>query len=294
MALASRAALLDVVAKLEVLSQESGCLLDLSAILDLSVCPKIDIFLPRPHHVKEEKKDVVCVTPTEGTPTKAVRSSYDYKPSGWCPKRTVNFDLLSLVALDLTLAADLELYLSILHLDLDLDLDILLGKRGYSAPSGPSTGGAYTPGSAGGKGPKSGPKTPALLGIDIDLDLDVNAIVDLSLELDVDIHLDGRKVRKAEKHFKPACGKKLPEPKPDNGCHKITAPTATDCMARCHSHAAALTLDARAKVGQLADVVDCTAISFDRGLTVDNCLYAHVDVLGLVMVDAKVDTLIRI
>ena len=33
----------DIIAQLEVLSRESGCLVDLSALIDLSVCPKIDI-----------------------------------------------------------------------------------------------------------------------------------------------------------------------------------------------------------------------------------------------------------
>jgi hypothetical protein len=282
-----RATVLDAIAQIDVRLLEGGCLLDLSAILDLSVCPKIDIFLPRPHKVEEKKNDVVCVTPTEGA---MAARSYEYKESNWCPKNVINFDLLALLALDLTVAADLEVYLGLLHLDLDLDLDITLGKRNY-APTAPTV--PTTP-SVPSKGGKGVPKTPALLGIDLDLNLDLDLNVDLSVDLDVDIHLDGRRVRKAEKHFKPACGKKLPEPTPSNGCKKITAPTTTDCLARCHSHAAALTLDARAKVGELADVVDCTAISFDHGLTVDNCLFATVNVLDLVVVDAELDTLIRI
>lgn len=54
----------DIVAQLEVLSRESGCLIDLSAIVDLSVCPKIDI-KPGKDHKVEEKDDVICVTPTK-------------------------------------------------------------------------------------------------------------------------------------------------------------------------------------------------------------------------------------
>lgn len=54
----------DIVAQLEVLSKESGCLIDLSAIIDLSVCPKIDIKTTKPHKV-EEKEDYICVTPSE-------------------------------------------------------------------------------------------------------------------------------------------------------------------------------------------------------------------------------------
>lgn len=54
----------DIIAKLEVLSKESGCLLDLSAIIDLSVCPKIDILTPGHHHTHHDN-DHVYVTPTE-------------------------------------------------------------------------------------------------------------------------------------------------------------------------------------------------------------------------------------
>lgn len=54
----------DIVAQLEVLSQESGCLLDISAIIDLSICPKIDVKTHKPHKV-EEKDDYICVIPTE-------------------------------------------------------------------------------------------------------------------------------------------------------------------------------------------------------------------------------------
>ncbi|KAI6784633.1 uncharacterized protein J7T54_006678 [Emericellopsis cladophorae] len=53
----------DIVAQLEVLSRESGCLIDLSAILDLTVCPKIDIRTDKGHMV-EQKDDYICVTPT--------------------------------------------------------------------------------------------------------------------------------------------------------------------------------------------------------------------------------------
>jgi len=53
----------DIIAQLEVLSRESGCLIDLSAILDLSICPKIDIRTDKGHMV-EQKDDYICVTPT--------------------------------------------------------------------------------------------------------------------------------------------------------------------------------------------------------------------------------------
>jgi hypothetical protein len=53
----------DIIAQLEVLSRDSGCLLDLSAIIDLGVCKKIDIKTDRPHKI-EKKDDYVCVTPT--------------------------------------------------------------------------------------------------------------------------------------------------------------------------------------------------------------------------------------
>jgi hypothetical protein len=54
----------DIVAQIEVLAKESGCLIDISAILDLAVCPKVDIITEKPH-VVEEKDDYVCITPTE-------------------------------------------------------------------------------------------------------------------------------------------------------------------------------------------------------------------------------------
>ena len=54
----------DIVAQLQVLSRESGCLIDLSAIVDLAVCPRIDI-KPGKGHTVEEKEDVICVTPTK-------------------------------------------------------------------------------------------------------------------------------------------------------------------------------------------------------------------------------------
>ena len=58
----------DIVAQLEVLSRESGCLIDLSAIIDLSICPKIDLKTHKKPHKIEEKEDVICVTPTEVCP----------------------------------------------------------------------------------------------------------------------------------------------------------------------------------------------------------------------------------
>lgn len=54
----------DIIAHLEVLSQESGCILDLSAILDQSICPKVDLKTHKGHTV-EENDDYICVTPTE-------------------------------------------------------------------------------------------------------------------------------------------------------------------------------------------------------------------------------------
>lgn len=54
----------DIIASLDVLSQQTGCLIDLSAILDLSICPKVDIKTQKPHTI-EQKDDYVCVTSTE-------------------------------------------------------------------------------------------------------------------------------------------------------------------------------------------------------------------------------------
>ena len=54
----------DIVAQLQVLAKESGCFVDLTAILDAAVCPKIDIKTEKDHKV-EQKDDTICVTPTE-------------------------------------------------------------------------------------------------------------------------------------------------------------------------------------------------------------------------------------
>jgi hypothetical protein len=277
-----RASLVDLVAKLEVLSKDNGCLLDLSAILDVSICPTLDIFMHKPHHFQPVDDDHICVTPTQKSGPRS------YTPSTWCPKNTIDFDLLALVGLDLLVAADLELYLNLLHLiEVEIDLDITLGKRSY-APPAPAVP-AKAP-STPSKGAKGVPKTPALLGIDLDLGIDLN--LDLSVDLDLDIEIGGRRVRKAQKHFAPQCGKKIPDNTP--GCKRITAKDTTDCLARCHQHAAQVTIDAKATVGDLAKVVDCTAISFDHGLQIDNCLVATIDVLGLALIEANVDTLIRL
>jgi hypothetical protein len=53
----------DIIAQLEVLSKESGCLIDISAIVDLSLCPKIDIISQQPTQV-EQDDDTICVTPS--------------------------------------------------------------------------------------------------------------------------------------------------------------------------------------------------------------------------------------
>lgn len=54
----------DIVAQLEVLSQETGCLIDLSTVLNLSLCPKINFKTDKPHKI-EDKDDYICVTSTE-------------------------------------------------------------------------------------------------------------------------------------------------------------------------------------------------------------------------------------
>jgi len=236
MALAARGNIIDLVAQIEVLSQDNGCLLDLSAILDVSVCPTIDLHLPKPHSWEAHGDDYVQITPTTYKDVEA-RS---YAPQKYCPNKQVDIDLLNLVHLGLIVKADLDIYLNLLNLiKAQIDLDIVLG---------------------------------------IDL-------------LGLGINIGGKKVKSCTKHFKPHCHKKIPDN--TKGCKKVTAHNSDDCLARCHAYAAGLTLAAGASASNLAKIVDCTAISFNSGLTVDNCLVATVDVLGI-LIDAEVDTLIRI
>lgn len=115
----------DIIAQLEVLSRDSGCLLDLSAIIDLGVCKKIDIKTDRPHKI-EKKDDYVCVTPTgpkpKPKPTKPVHHGHYTKrcekPGGCyevteavCKKPTVVLDLELLVLLGLLTEEQLEEYM---------------------------------------------------------------------------------------------------------------------------------------------------------------------------------------
>jgi len=237
MALAARGNVIDLIAQIEVLSKDDGCLLDLSAILDVSVCPTIDLHMPKPHSW-EDHEDWVQITPSESEYSS--KNSRSYTPQKYCPNKQVDIDLLALVNLGLIVKADLEIYLNLLNLiKAQIDLDIVLG---------------------------------------IDL-------------LGLGLNLGGKKCKSATKHFKPHCHKKIPDN--TKGCKKMTAKNSSDCLARCHAYAAGLTIAAGANVGNLAKIVDCTAISFNGGLTVDNCLVATVDVLGI-LIDGEVDTLTRI
>ena len=54
----------DIIAQLEVLSRESGCLVDLSSLLNMSTCPKIDLKVSMGHTVKEND-DLIYIVPTK-------------------------------------------------------------------------------------------------------------------------------------------------------------------------------------------------------------------------------------
>lgn len=54
----------DIVARLEVIARESGCLIDLSTILDKTVCPKITIRTEHPHKTEDEV-EYIYITPSE-------------------------------------------------------------------------------------------------------------------------------------------------------------------------------------------------------------------------------------
>ena len=230
-----RSSVVDLVAKLEVITKDHGCLVDLSAILDVSVCPSIDLWLPKPHSWDSYGEDYVVVTPTPYS-----NEARSYTPQPWCPSSTVEIDVLALVELGLIVEADLDLYINLLNaikaeIDIDIELDVLIN----------------------------------LLGLNI----------------------GGHKVNKCTKHFQPHCHKKIPAHTP--GCKTITASDANDCLNRCHAWAAELNVAANVQVGNIADIKDCLAISFDGGLSVDNCVFASVPVLGL-LVEAEADVLVRL
>ncbi|CAM1504827.1 Fc.00g024180.m01.CDS01 [Cosmosporella sp. VM-42] len=102
----------DIITQLQVLSRDRGCLLDISAILDLSICPRIDIRTDRPHKV-EQKDEYVYVTPTENSHYRRdCQSGACYEVTDQvCQKNTAAFDIELLVLLGLLSKEDLEKYL---------------------------------------------------------------------------------------------------------------------------------------------------------------------------------------
>lgn len=54
-----------LVTQLQVLAQESGCFLDISALIDLSICPNINVKADRPKIVNVKEDGHICITPTE-------------------------------------------------------------------------------------------------------------------------------------------------------------------------------------------------------------------------------------
>ncbi|KAM5379354.1 hypothetical protein ACJZ2D_004052 [Fusarium nematophilum] len=105
----------DIIAQLEVIGRESGCLLDITTLIDLSICPTIEIIGKKPHKV-DEKDDYVQVTPTTPHETTHYRrgctTSSCYKvPQKVCKKNTVTHDIQILILLGLLSRDDLERYL---------------------------------------------------------------------------------------------------------------------------------------------------------------------------------------
>jgi len=103
----------DIVAQLEVLAQESGCLIDISAIIDTSICSKIDVKTHKPHKV-EEKDDYICVIPTEEehvTKKRCDKKTCYEVHEEVCRKNTVALDNQLLILLGLLTKEELEKYL---------------------------------------------------------------------------------------------------------------------------------------------------------------------------------------
>ncbi|KAI5459116.1 hypothetical protein BGZ63DRAFT_455942 [Mariannaea sp. PMI_226] len=108
----------DIIAQLQVLSRDNGCLLDISALLDLSICPNVNIQTKRPHKIAQSP-DYVTVTPTNYKKGKQSYSKASYRrgaslyevPNQVCQKNTVTHDLGLLVPAGLLTKEQLEEYL---------------------------------------------------------------------------------------------------------------------------------------------------------------------------------------
>ena len=73
-------------------------------------------------------------------------------------------------------------------------------------------------------------------------------------------------------HYQPLCNKGFKKPHSDHAkkCH---AKDVNHCLAICHSQSALLTIQADAKVGDIANIQLCAAIEFNSSEGGDNCRY---------------------
>lgn len=212
-----------------------GCLLDISALIDISICPTIDIVKgSKPHKIHNEPQ-TICVTPSVSTPS--VR-----------PFLTSTLSTSTVKAI--------------------ATADPVRTGPGLGPGSGPGSNGA-------GSSPASYCSNPLvdvdlmLLGIlDVDLSvyLDLSHLLDLNIDLNLGDLLSGKtkpKLPKSVKHgYKPTCGKTLASHPNATSC---TATDYNDCLARCEKDAIKATVE-------LGNLVDCLGVTIKNGIHVDNCL----------------------
>ncbi|KAH7156711.1 hypothetical protein EDB81DRAFT_945127 [Dactylonectria macrodidyma] len=111
----------DIISQLQVIIRESGCLLDLTAILNLSICPKIDILAPQPYKVEQEQ-DYITVTTSEKKKKPQGGKNVHFRrgctgsdcyevPEQVCKKDHVSQDIQILILLGLLTTDELNEYL---------------------------------------------------------------------------------------------------------------------------------------------------------------------------------------
>ncbi|KAH7122180.1 hypothetical protein B0J13DRAFT_456363 [Dactylonectria estremocensis] len=303
----------DIISQLQVIIRESGCLLDLTAILDLSICPKIDILTERPHKV-EEKQDYITVTATEGSKKVHRRGSSndDYEvPEQVCKKDRVSQDIQTLILLGLLTTEELNEYLyktgdlqqgqSILdagdgEVNVNPLLSLSVGENGDIAKL-----------NVGGENLLSlsllGKRANRLLDIDVggEINKDPAAIdVDVLTHpptgrngrpsgtgriLGVDVDLSGLgNGHKTSSGYHTRGSKEVfthYQPICSKGlkqehlskCHTEQATDVNHCLAICQAKGTLLTLAADVKVGDVANIQVCIAVEFNQRAQGGNCRY---------------------
>lgn len=295
----------DIISQLQVLSQETGCLLDLTALLDLSICPSINILTSRPHKV-EEKDDYIYITPTEKKKTKKslerrCESGSCYEVSDEvCKKSTVALDIEILVLLGLLDRVDLEAYLRIIGtigedeelpkcdtVGVDPLLSLNVGKDGSLVDLDVAGEDGLVNLDVG----KSKDGKNSLINLDL---LGKNGLLNLNIgrrstdglldvdvggekdedeaAIDVDILTHDKKTGQYLTHYQPICKKTFKKEYMD-GAHCKHAEDVNHCLAICQAEGALATIQADVKVGDVANIQVCAAIVFTENTDGDNCHY---------------------